>query len=259
MRRQRGFTLMELIAVMAILAVLSAIIAPSIVDTVNDAYAKAEDANLAQIAEDLERYVRRTGQIPSGALADWTGALATVSSAPATALATNRRGYQRLLYFDPSFLTVGGGFGGYTQTTGLLAPPASPRVMIISDLRGNVPAQGNNAARFDDIWNQRPGARIVESETVKIRRLNLGGLFREVVLTSDALTAVGAAFNAAPAVAVPPAVGVTDGVLIRYVIEDTRLSLYAGPFPVGALLTVYKVKEDLGIRFDDAIGGWVLP
>jgi len=36
MRRQSGFTLMELIGVMAILAVLSAVIAPSIVGTVND-------------------------------------------------------------------------------------------------------------------------------------------------------------------------------------------------------------------------------
>ena len=259
MKRQDGFTLMELIAVMAILAVLSAVLAPSIVDTVNDAYAKAEDANLAQIGEDLERYVRRTGRIPSGVLADWTNALATVSSAPTSELATNRRGYQRLLYFDPSFFTVGGGFGGYVQTSGLAAPPASPRVMIISNLRGDVPAQGNNATRFDDVWNQRAGARIVESETVKIHRMNLGGLFREVVLTSDAPTSVGAAFNAAPAVAVPPAAGGTDGVLIRYVIEDTRLALYAGPFPVGALLTVYKVKEDLGIRFDDGGGGWVLP
>ncbi|MEO0951304.1 MAG: prepilin-type N-terminal cleavage/methylation domain-containing protein [Pseudomonadota bacterium] len=83
MNRQRGFTLMEMIAVMAILAVLSAIIAPSIVDTVNDAYAKAEDANLEQIADDLERYVRRNGAIPSGNVGDWSNALATLSSARA--------------------------------------------------------------------------------------------------------------------------------------------------------------------------------
>ncbi|MEL6949987.1 MAG: prepilin-type N-terminal cleavage/methylation domain-containing protein [Pseudomonadota bacterium] len=260
MNRQRGFTLMEMIAVMAILAVLSAIIAPSIVDTVNDAYAKAEDANLDQIADDLELYIRRNGVIPSGNIGDWSNALATLSSAPSTELAANRRGYQRMLYFDPSFFG-GGSFGGYVQSGGLTAPPASPRVMIISDLRGNVAGQGNNAGRFDDIWNQNPGARIVESDTVKIRRINLGHLFKEVLISTNSLNAPGVSLNGAPAIAVPAAVGTVDGLLLLYVLEDTRLSLLGDPFPVGSLQSVYKVKEDLGLRYEDAGGTpiWVLP
>ncbi|MEM6818855.1 MAG: type II secretion system protein [Pseudomonadota bacterium] len=261
MSRQSGFTLMELIGVMAILAVLSAVIAPSIVGTVNDAYGRAEAANLRQIAEDLELFIRRNSQIPSGALGDWTAAVGTLSDAPVNDLALNRRGFQRVLYFDPNFFVASGGFAGYLQTGGLTAPPLSPRVMLISNLRGNVTGLTNNAAVFDDIWNQRPTAALFESDTLFVQRLNLGRLFKEVLVSSAAPNQAAISFNNAPAIAVPAAGLLSEGVLSRFVLQDSRVLLYADPFPIGGLQTAYKATEDLGLRYTDLGGtfGWLQP
>ncbi|MEL7022139.1 MAG: prepilin-type N-terminal cleavage/methylation domain-containing protein [Pseudomonadota bacterium] len=261
MRVQSGFTLMELIGVMAILAILSAVMAPSIVSSINDAYGTAEAANLQRITDDLERYVRRNGRIPSATVSDWTNAVATLSSLPTADLALNRRGFARRLYFDPNFFTAGGGFSGYQQTDGLTAAPLSPRVMLISDLTGNVGFPGNNATTFDDIWNQTPGTALVESDRLFIQRLHLGGLFKEVLVTNTSANQAAISFNTAAAVAVPAAGVSLDGVLSRFVIEDTRLLVYADPYPTGDLRSVFKITDDLGLRYVDQGSGfiWIQP
>ncbi|MEL7311136.1 MAG: type II secretion system protein [Pseudomonadota bacterium] len=261
MKTQRGFTLMELIGVMAILAILSAVLAPSIVGSINDAYGAAEAANLQQIVGELEAYVRRNSRIPSATLSDWTAAVATLSNIPADDIAANRRGFERRLYFDPNFFTAGGGFSGYQQTGGLAAAPLSPRVMLISDLTGNVGFPGNNAVTFDDIWNQRAGASLVESDRLFIQRWHLGALFKEVLATNTASNQAAISLNAAAAVPVPAAGVTLDGVLSRFVIEDSRLLVYADPYPTGDLQSVFKVTDDLGLRYEDQGGGfvWVQP
>ena len=134
-------------------------------------------------------------------------------------------------------------------------------VLQLSDLRGNVPSQGNNVARFNDIWNQNPGAVLVESETLVIRRINLQPLFREVLLTNNTANQAAVSFNNAAQVPVPAAVGGTDGVLQRFVIADSRVAVFADPFPVGNLQSVYKLSTGLGLRYaDDGAGPvWVQP
>lgn len=252
---------MEMIGVMAIMAILAAVLAPSLTGAINDAFAQAEGENLEAIAEALELSIRRNGAIPSGSINDWTVAVAAMSDLAADQIATNRRGRQRVLLFDPDFLTAGGGFSGYTQTGGLASAPLSPRALLISNFTGNVSVSTSDAGAFDSMWNQAAGAPYLESETLHIHRINLRPLFKEVVLTSESSNMAAMSLNNAASVAVPAASGAVDGAMTRYVLADSRMLLYGDPYPTGGVETVYKVTDDLGLRFVD-LGtdfGWVQP
>lgn len=259
--QQRGFTLMELIAVMAILAILSAVLAPSLIDAIDDAYATAEANNLSAIADDLERYISDTGIVPDRALATWSAAVATTSSRALASIQLNERGFTRSVYFDPRFIASGGGFNGYVQTGGLSTPPASPRVMIISDMRGNVAVQANDATRFNDIWNRTAGAALVESDTLKIERRHMGGLFHRVLLANQSTSQAAYSINAAGQLAVPAGSSGVDGLLSRYIIEGSELALYGTPFPTGGLASAALVQRDVSLRYASDGGSfeWARP
>ncbi|MEO0574252.1 MAG: type II secretion system protein [Pseudomonadota bacterium] len=260
-RHDDGFTLMELIAVMAILAILSAVLAPSLIDAVDDAYAAAETDNLAQLADDLERYIRDTGIVPGRAVASWSAAIATTSSRAALAVQQNERGYTRSVYFDPAFVSASGGFDGYTQSSGLTAAPASPRFMVISSLSANVGVQANDTAVFNAIWDRDAGAAIVESDRLKIERRHVGGLFHRVLLINQLTSQVAYALNGSAQLAVPAASTGVDGLLSRYVIDGSELALYSGPYPTGALASAALVNADLSVRYESTGSAfeWVRP
>ncbi len=253
---------MELIAVMAILAVLSAVLAPSLIDGIDEAYSVAERETLEQLGEDLTRYVRTTGRIPDRNAANWSTAIASVSATPVADVLRNRRGNQRFVYFDPNFLTAGGpAFNGYNQTAGLSAPPNSPRIMLISNIKGNVPNQPANAARFNEIWNQVPGAALEESRDLKIVRLNLSGLFHRVWMANGAPSLAAYSLNDSSQAPVAAATAAADGLAARYVIDGSELKLFAAPFPTGGLASAQIVTGDVSLRYapNGALFSWGAP
>lgn len=258
---QRGFTLMELIAVMAIMAILSAVLAPSLIDAIDDAYAAAETENIATLADDLERHIRITGTLPGRSLAEWSAAIAGTSSTPLADVQRNQRGYTRSVYFDPNFFVSGGSFNGYVQTTGLAAAPFSPRFMLISSLRGNVGVLPNDAVQFDDIWNRASGATLVESDSLKIERRNLRGLFHRLLLANQNPAQVAFSLNGSGQLAVPAATAGGDGLVSRYVLEGSEVAVYGTPFPTGGLLSATLVQGDISLRYadDGGVFEWVTP
>ncbi|MEM8982948.1 MAG: type II secretion system protein [Pseudomonadota bacterium] len=261
-QRSTGFTLLELIGVMAVIAILSAALAPAVFQAIDDAYAAAEDTNLERIGDDLVRYIRAYGVIPTRQTATISAALATESNLPAQRISENQRGFQRLFYFDPQFFSSPDSqWNGYTQTTGLAAAPLSPRVMIISNLGANVAQQPATSAAFNAIWNQVPGAAIIESDRVKIHRLNLRNLFHRVLLTNENSSQAGYRLNLAAAQPVAAASGTTDGVVSRFVIDGTELSLFADPYPSGALATARLVTANQSFLYttNGTTWFWVTP
>lgn len=255
--RARGFTLLELIGVVAVIAILASVLAPSIVQGVEDAYATAEGQNLQILGNNLRSYVVSTRSIPATGAATWSAALATGSDYTAQQIRFNRKNQQRVLLADPRFFTtVDSSFGGFTQSVGLGAAPVSPRMMLISNLKGAVPAIANNSATFNAIWNEDPGAAVVASKYLKIERINLTDVFHRVLLT-NANNAQGAySFDAAVAQPVPAAVGSIEGAVSLWVIDGTQLSLYAAPFPTGALNTTSLVHRDVNRRYQTDGSAW---
>jgi len=132
----RGFTLIELIGVLAIMTILAGVIAPNALRSIERAAVRAETQTLTNLGEQVEFYLRDNATLPTPA--NWTSTLAAYSDLSPTDLALNKRNNSRVFLMDPSTF------------------PAQ-RVMILSSMRSglNLPSSANisNANRFRDIWD----------------------------------------------------------------------------------------------------------
>ena len=255
-RHEQGFTLLELIGVISVMAILASVLSPSVVQSINRSYATAEEANLETLGDILRQYVRHNRIVPSPAINNWTAALASQSEFTAAQIRFNRRNQQRLLLADPRFFTFAEApFGGYAQTSGLTARPTSPRLMLVSSLTGPVPAVANTGAAFDAVWNQAAGATVIEGPNLKIERIYLGDLFHQVLLTNSNESSVAYALDANGPFAIPPATGAVDGQALRFVLEGTQLQ-YFNAFPAGAAETASIVQRDISRGYVSDGSNW---
>ncbi|MBK6657044.1 MAG: prepilin-type N-terminal cleavage/methylation domain-containing protein [Proteobacteria bacterium] len=233
-RRHGGFTLIEMIGVLAIISTLAAVLVPNVVKTVDEAVMDAEGKDLTTLASALDTYTSTNKRIPNAA--GWVAALAGVTSMSSNKINLNERGFTRGYYVDPRFFTTTAtAFAGYTQTSGRTSAPFSPRIMIVSDLTRNAPAAPTTAAAFNAIWNQTAAATVKEGTRVRVQRMHLGSTFVPVLLTNQFTSAVGYSIEAGGAISLP-AVGAGGGTgVTRYLIKGSKVSLRKPPFPTGAL------------------------
>ncbi len=228
-KKQKAFSLMELIAVMAIMAIMAGTLAPSIFNQIKRAKADAEIQNLKTIMQSLSLYIQDKKVIPTSSTISWTQAIATVSNISIQKIEFNDNDFRRRLIFDPQFLTnVDSSFSGVTQNQGLAVEPVSPRVMIISNLTANVASVANNSSVFNDIWQQNTSALIKESADIKIERINLKSIFHRIVLSNANSTQASYQLESGSVISVPAASG-GDGIIIRWVIDQSKISLYSAP------------------------------
>ncbi len=241
---------MELIGVMAIIAILASVMAPGLTDAIDKAYGEEEVGSLEVFGSALERHILNTGEIPSMDTSDWAPAIASLTDVPVDKVEFNSRGYKRQLYIDPRFFTASDTkFTGYTQDAGLAGAPNSPRMMLISSLDGNLPKAPKTGASFAAIWDQTDEAGVVAGKKTKIERLNLGSRFHLLVLTNSSDQQGAYALGNGSQNPVPAAVGGVDGTIERYVIESTRLKLHASPFPSGDLETTVLLRNSLSAHY----------
>jgi len=64
---QKGFTLIEMIGVLAVIAILAAVVAPKIFDAINDSKVTSLAEDIATIRTSVTSYYKDTGQFPSQA------------------------------------------------------------------------------------------------------------------------------------------------------------------------------------------------
>lgn len=85
---QKGFTLVELLIVVIILAILAAIVVPQFASTTDDAKMASLDSTLANVRAAIQLYYQQHGKYPAAALA--TGATCPNSGTPGTGAATSQ-------------------------------------------------------------------------------------------------------------------------------------------------------------------------
>jgi type II secretory pathway pseudopilin PulG len=242
---------------MAIIAVLAAVLAPSVTDGIDRAYAAAEERNANMLMAALEQHVLQNKQIPRETVSDWTAAIAAYADLSRDDVEFNARGYRRRLYVDPQFFSSSEAvFPGYSQTTGLGSRPYSPRLMLVSDLNRNAPNPPRTAADFAAIWDQTGSATVVESTRVKVVRLNLSGRFHRLLLINSHSQQPAYALEAGSPVPVPPAAGGADGTLTRYVLSASRLAVFFSPYPSGGANTSTLVREDVAMHYTTDGSSW---
>jgi len=233
-RQEAGFTLIEMIGVLSIMAILAAVMMPDLIKQIDAAHADAETQTLKTLTLSMEQYIKASKAIPSAV--NWAQLISSYSDAPASRISRNQAGFMRRLYIDPRFMTTqDSAFAGYTQTSGLMKAPVSPRLMIVSNLHADVPPQPAGSAAFHAIWEQQPGALLIESGDVKIKRLHLGYLFHHVLLTNKSTVSPSYQLEAGVKGTVPQAVGGSDGSIGLYIIDGSKLSLFLDPTQGGGL------------------------
>ncbi|MBK9991201.1 MAG: type II secretion system protein [Verrucomicrobia bacterium] len=249
---QIGFTLIEMIGVLAIMAVLASVITPNALRIIEREAVRAEADSLRTLSEQIKIYIRETGLLPNEN--NWNTVLATYASANPTDLRFNRR--QR---------TAGAGAIPRLYVPDPVA--SNQRALFISSMRqdiGLTTTIANVRANFQAIWNWNsadlspanlpppgltewtPGIR----EFLVIERVNLRSvpaldfIFRNTSTTAAAsyrvYSVTGAIISSG---AVPVHAGTTDGTASPnpQCRANQRINLYDG---LGVLNYSYVVSTD---------------
>ncbi len=166
-----GFTLVELIGVLAILAILASFIAPNLISQLRSARRDAEDQQLENIAQGIELYIRQTRSFPENFTALSPDYVPTSSGQ----LTNNPNGFLRYFFVQPNIT-------GFNNVIGL--PPnllADARFLLITNLTANANPVINNDATFEAFWD------LDETGTpdLKIYRGHVGHLFHLLSLSAD--------------------------------------------------------------------------
>ncbi len=256
-----GFTLVETIVALAVIAVLVAAVVPSVIRRMDRAAWTAETANLSNIADALTQSILRTKTIPS--YTNLASAVANEMSLPISAISTNARRYARAFLVDPAF-QIGTNVAGrsYTQTTNGTTKPGSARVMIVSSLARGLPTNITNGVpttnEFKAIWNTAEGAKPTTWTTwqgtgddLRIKKLNLEPLFYQLILVSHDGTQAKFSIDFSPAVNVPTnsALGWKSGNV--YYLDGTAVDLYDANDPPNLQIR-HLLKRNISFLFESS-------
>ncbi|HEY5912569.1 MAG TPA: hypothetical protein VJA21_18355 [Verrucomicrobiae bacterium] len=196
LRRTDAFSLVELIGVLAVIAVLLAILIPSGIRTLDRIAAEKEVATLKTLGDRFQKAILRQRMIP--AQPSWASFIAAEAGMSSNSVSVNPRYKTRAFIADP-----GGWLGTHLPFTnapnGSATYPATARVMFVSSLGAELPdlESGMNAAEFQKLWDAPDGTvpdssssplvwKLFEGDPqdVKVQRINLGPLFHNLVLST---------------------------------------------------------------------------
>src|SRR6266567_1972443 len=189
--RPRAFSLVELIAVLAAIAILAAALAPALIRHMDRIVGERESAALKSFGDALQQSIRRNRYIPSHT--DWATTVATELGVDVANVTINPRNQPRFFLIDPNW-QIGSTVAGqsYQQTnSGSSILPVNPRVLMLSSIGTSLPGGITNGfatpANFTNIWNGADGTVPTNApafagwtgngEDVKVQRVNLSSLF----------------------------------------------------------------------------------
>lgn len=255
---QAGFTIMELIGVMAILSILASMLVPSIMARITRANSSKETKTLVTLGEALESKILQERAIPDGT--EWSEWIADELGIPQDQV-TRSVGQQRRAYLVDPQIAIGGqpALLPYEQAVaGSAVRPQNVRVMLVSSRLLPLPAFvrtsgiAQSASDFEALWNAPratvppgwPADWAARGENLHVERLNLDSLFHHVVI-NDITDGTPAQFSidGATPVTVPP--GGADGHYLR----GTELTLWSD----GVIASREVIDQDLSYTFERGI------
>ncbi len=165
-----GFTLIEMLGVLAVLAILGGLLAPQVVKHLDIAAQDEEEMYLEDIAQGVEMYLRENRT--------WPANLTTLSPdyVPIgnTQISQNERGFPRYFVVHPDM----GSFNNATGIAGSALPDA--RFLLISNLGADANPTITNGTQFDTWWN----TDTTTTPDVKIYRGHMGKMFHLVSVSA---------------------------------------------------------------------------
>ncbi len=192
-RAARGFSLIEIIGVLAVIMIMAAAIAPALLKQLDKAAQDTEGAALQQIANGLQSYVQDHRRIPGPAtfFQDIGGELGWLASD----VSTNARRNPRYYLVDPALRLGTNTALPYVQTMAGSPNPTNARVMVVTSLGGPLPTAISTpsltATDFANLWNSTDGSTPAgwtyggSFADIKIQRINLTPLFVWLTLNSN--------------------------------------------------------------------------
>ena len=193
-RLPAGFTMIELIAVLAVMAILISLAGSSAYVRLRQGYRDQEKANLDALAGALTNVARSTRYIPSSNT--WGATLAAQLVLAEVKVTNNISGNNRSFLVDPGinvtlpYTQTGTGIGSFTTTGGGGTAPANLRFIFLSSLADPIPSL--TGITFDTIWNTAddalptgwPSTWKGAGADLKIRRVDLRTLLVRLVLSN---------------------------------------------------------------------------
>ncbi len=200
-RADFGFTILETIGVMAVVAILLAVLAPAVFKQIDRAARTREISDLHAISNALVLQTISTNStktVPSETT--WAQAVATWTRQSVSTITTTPRGHARAFLVDTS-----GWFGAiqlpYTQSTGgTTNPPLKARLIIVSTIGRDLPvATGRPSSEvFNDIWDTPEGGKPARwqrwagtGDDLVIQRINFEPLFHRLILLNRDVRTLG--------------------------------------------------------------------
>jgi type II secretory pathway pseudopilin PulG len=248
-----GFSLMELIGVMAVTAILASVILPSVIRQVQIQAGKNETAFLQSIGSALTDHLLRNKAFPDEST--WAQAVASELGVPAAKVLESPQQSQRIYIIDPALrLGTASGTLPFTQNGNGSIDPVSPRIMVLSSLDGTkvIPLSEGVAAAadFDELWTLPTGS--VPSgwdtlwqqsgEDLKVVRINLASLFHKVILNNyDSANPGGYSVDGGASQSVPA------GSIATFFVETTVLGLHDN---AGSLETRQILRKPVAFTYE---------
>lgn len=179
-----GFTLIEILGVLAVVLILGAYVTQNAITRMRDEARRAEQVSLLNMAEALRDGIALQREMPGAGRLDDVVAL-ELDITPDRAQRTPQ-GFFRRFMLDPA-LRLGTNdtlTAPYVQTAAGSVQPVSPRGMIVSCLVEDVPANLN----FDDTWELADGAvpagMRAHPDDVFVQRIDFQGIFHRLILNN---------------------------------------------------------------------------